>query len=165
MLGQISRLSCTWKIFLVIWLALSFSGCIAKQDTFLQIVVCVVDDQGVEDFKILMRKIAEEENLKLIDGNEETIRFRKESEPYSSKRLIQSDSVSIGMYTSGRGYIFAANFSSGHPYQVVLGFFQGHYPSVVHRLADRVVAEVSKRWRVEVTPEGQGSFPMKGCDG
>ena len=165
MFWKISRLSCIWKAILVIGLALSFSGCIAKQDIFLQIVVCVVDDQGVEDFKILMRKIAEEENLKVVDASRETARNLQR---LNIKDIQPGFDPDRHLFFGIQGWIdtfsMGGNFSR-YPYQISLGFGAGHNPTKAHRLADRVVAEVSKRWRVEVTPEGQGSFPMKGCDG
>jgi hypothetical protein len=49
--------------------------------------------------------------------------------------------------------------------QVALGFTTGSDAARAHRLSDRLVGALSKRWRVERVPRGKGAFPMSNCGG
>ena len=152
-------------LLLAIGLTSSLSGCV-RQSAFLQVVVCVVDQQGVEEFKDFFREAMEYENLKYADGSQDLAEYYRKMKLDKRQKFDASLTVDLGAHQPGGPYVSAGNLLEWQrPYQMYVGFLEGWRPAKAHRLADRVVAEVSKRWRVEVTPEGQGSLPMKGCDG
>ena len=143
---------------------LCLQGCgPAAQDTFLQIQMCVIDQNGVAQFKDTMRAIARSESLRFVDGSAET---KTELKAIGAKVGHNPElSINVGIDdTSGHNFALGGNL--GLPaYQVALGFGDGFDKAKAHRLSERLVNAFSRQWHVERVPVGQGVQPMKSCEG
>ncbi|WP_169805684.1 hypothetical protein [Novosphingobium rosa] len=135
------------------------------QDTFFQVQLCVIDRQGISQFKQTMRVIAQDENLQFVDGSAETGRDLKVIGADSAIRHDPALSVNVGINDrKGRNYVLGGNL--GLPaYQVALGFGAGPDPIQARRLSERLVQALSKHWHVDILPLGKGIVPMKACGG
>jgi hypothetical protein len=143
-------------------ISLSLQGCYKSQEAFLQIQTCVVDQSGVTKLIALMRNIARDENLRFVDNS---ANVRRELKAIDADNTIERNTAStIDLHIEGkRGLGVSAGNLGLPPYQIVLGFTEGTDRAKAHRLAKRLVSELSNNWHVEVVPQGKGTFPMKSC--
>lgn len=139
-------------------------GCSPAQEAFGVIETCVVDQRGVEELKSVMRAVAQAENLKFIDNSAQQVSDIKTIG--ADKLLKRNLSLAIDLHIEGKGGmgVTAGNLGLA-PYQVALGFTEGSDPAKAHRLSDRLVKALSRRWHVQTVPKGEGVGPMKSCGG
>jgi hypothetical protein len=139
-------------------------GCEKAQDTYLQIQMCLIDRQGVAQFKSIMDSIAAEDGLKFVDGSLETGRQLKATGADKSLKRDSALAINVGIEGKGHNFVLGGNLGLP-PYQIALGFGPGFDPDKAHRLSDRLIERFSKRWHVETVPLDKGVQPMQTCGG
>lgn len=134
----------------------------SERPTFLQVQLCVVDNQGLMAFVNLVKEVARAEKMTFIDGSEETLRayrlFRDESPYFHFSEPV----TNIGIEQGDETMLIGGNIQE-QSYNIVIGFSEGQTPSEGRNFAQKIVAVLKQRWPVETVPAGQGAFPMESC--
>lgn len=139
-------------------------GCTHGNRTLLQVELCLNDDQGIADFKSMMRSIAAAQNLRFVDVGAQTQRDLKVIGAKMDKLDTPGTVINIGLDRGDRNLMMGGNL--GLPtYQVALGFSDEPNPSQAQQFADMVVQGLRSHWQVETVPIGTGALPMQTCPG
>ncbi len=140
------------------------TGCAKKVDeTYLTVQMCVHDQEGVKQFKSVMRVVAAAENLEFIDGSSEA---GKNLKAMGADRALKRDAalaINVGIKGDGGTFVMGGNLGLP-PYQVALGFGTGSEPTKARELSKHLVHLLTEKWNVEIVPQGKGVFAMKDCD-
>lgn len=138
-------------------------GCIPSgKRPFLQVQLCVVDQQGLSTFTSLMREIARSEKMSFVDGSEETLKQFESARETIPDYKFTKPVIHMGVERDDMMGLTAANI--GLPsYQIVIGFNVGDSESGAQEFAQRVVGALKRHWAVETVPAGKGAFPMESC--
>jgi hypothetical protein len=137
-------------------------GCFQAQEAFLTVQTCVVDREGMQQLLHIMQQVAKLENGEFINNSANSASGLRATG--ADNRLNEDASLAIDAHIElGRGAGVTASNLGLRPYQVAFGFTEGSYPAETHRLADRLVRELSQHWHVEKVPQGQGVVPMDSC--
>lgn len=144
-------------------MALCGAKCSPAQTEFLVVQVCLADQTEIVELAEAMREVARAEGLRFTDGSAETANYLKS---VRDKGLVQLDHIpTINMGIEGDYGLGVTAGNLGLPSnQVALGFTAGRNSAKAHKLANHLVRLLSKRWRVQRVPEGQGSLPITSCD-
>lgn len=145
-------------------MALFIQGCSRTQESFLTVQTCLVDQQGVAEFLETMRAVAKSESLRFVDGSLKTGESLKTIGADKSLKHDPALTIHVGIEGDGGLGVTAGNLGLP-PYQVALGFTEGSDAAKAHRLSDKLVQALSRRWHVETVPQGKGALPMKTCGG
>jgi len=142
----------------------ALNACSSPQKAFLTVQLCLVDQQGVDQFLNTMRTVAQTENLKFIDGSAKT---GADLKTMGADKLLKSDPAhAINVAIEGeKGMGVTAGNLGLPPYQVALGFTAGSDMAKARRLSDRLVHALAQQWHVATVPQGKGAFPLEGCKG
>lgn len=141
-----------------------FSSCSKRDETYLTVQMCVHDQEGVKNFKDIMRAAADAENLQFVDGSLETGENLKVMGADKALKRDPALAINVGIKNAGGTFVMGGNLGLP-PYQVALGFGAGSDPAKAHQLSDRLVRLLSDKWDVETVPQGKGVFPMNDCGG
>lgn len=143
-------------------LAACLHGCFQSQEAFLIVQTCVVNKEGATQLLGIMRQVAALENAQFINNGSNPANGLRDTG--ADKRLNEDASLAIDAHIEeGTGTGVSAGNLRLRPYQVAFGFTEGSQPARAHRLADRLVQELSRHWPVQKVPQGQGVLPMPSC--
>jgi hypothetical protein len=137
-------------------------GCSQGRPPFLILQTCLINAEGVSQFKQEMKSIATEEHMEYVDGSENTKRSLDAIGYAGRERQDGSPVIHVGV-DGPDGIGFSATNVSLPGYQVALGFSEGSNSSQAHRFADVVTKRLEQRWQVEVLPAGAAAVPKPGC--
>lgn len=143
-------------------LTLCAAKCSGPQEEFLAVQVCLSDEAESKQLVGILRETASLEGLRFVDASSTTESYLAD---VRGKGLIKLDHVpTVYVGIEGPHGLGATASNLGLPSnQIALGFTAGNDAAKAHRLADRLVQALQRRWRVETLAKGQGSFPMKSC--
>jgi hypothetical protein len=133
------------------------------KNSFLIVQICLGDPQNLAAFTREMQVIARSENMRFIDGSEET----RDNLAAMNKEagLPERAGPVIHMAVRARDSLGVTAANWGWPgYQVALGFSEGFRPRKARLFAERVVSRLEEHWRVERVPAGMGAQPMRNCN-
>lgn len=133
------------------------SGCGEGKGPFLMVQTCLGDEQNVVLFENMLRAIAQSKNMTYVDGSKSTQKDLVDLKVNAGYQLIN-----VGVERDDGIGLMAGNLGLS-AYEVAIGFSEGSNPVEARQFANLVVGALKERWRVEVVPQGQGAFPMKGC--
>lgn len=144
-------------------LAILLPGC-SGGESFRTVQTCVSNERGVADLKTLMRSTAQAEQLEFIDNSTQAASALQQTAQSDADRR---DAVgAIDVHIEGNGGLGATAGNLGLPrYQVALAFTEGSNAAKAHRLAERLIKELSHHFKVEEVPLGKGVVPVKDCGG
>lgn len=149
----------------VLMMAFAFGGlssCSKTQESFLTIQTCVINDDGMRDFLVMMASVSKQFELRYVDGSKST-RDGLVDTAQSGRDVNEAARViNIGLEGDAGLGLTAGNLGLA-PHQVAIGFTAGRNRVLANRLADTVVTRLSKHWRVISVPAGTGVQRMSGC--
>lgn len=134
----------------------------SEKPTFLQVQLCVENNQGLTTFLNVIKNVARAENMKFIDGSNETLRSYKVFRESNPKFRFVEPVTHIGVEHGDETMLIAGNIQE-QSYNIVIGFSEGVRPSEGRKFADTVVGALKQHWPVETVPAGKGAFPMESC--
>lgn len=140
-------------MLLIVFAILEIGGCAKRTST--AVVVCLKDDQGVLEFKELMRSEAIWEQAELQDSSTET---------QQTLQRIQGPAIGIHMSLKkpNGATLLAANLAMPSN-QVMLGFFDGSDKADAQKFANKIIGDIKARWYVEEIPTGTLKAPLENC--
>jgi hypothetical protein len=143
--------------------AILLVACGRGQGAFETVQICVRNQQGVAHLKNVMMTVARTEGLQFIDNSAQQ---GAELKAVGADKLLKRGAdTAIDFHIEGAGGMGVTAGNLGLlPYQVGLGFTEGGDPSKAHRLAEKLISELSQRWEVQRIPPGEGIMSMKTCE-
>ncbi len=119
------------------------------------IQACLVNDQGFANLALMLKAIANSQNMHFIDGSAQT----QADLGLMSPPVLQTEPgghvVNTGVDGDDGLGLTAGNLGLSK-HQVALGFSAGSDLKQTHRFADIVVKELQSKWLVEVIPTHPG---------
>jgi hypothetical protein len=141
----------------------ALAGCTPGKHPFLMIQICLGDADNLAAFTREMQAIAKNENMKFIDGSDETTADLAVIDAKGGAHDPNGPVIHMAVERGDSMGMSAGNL--GLPgYQVALGFSEGSNPNEARMFVKRVVGRLAERWRVETVPPGRGAQPMENCN-
>ena len=165
-LKSIRSLSCMPqfpRLLLPIFVAVvALNGCARAQEAFQTVQMCVDNQRGVAELMNVMRTVAHSEGLQFIDNSaQQGVDLKNMG---ADKALGRDAAYAIDFHIEGESGLGATAGNLGlPPYQVGLGFTEGDDPAKAHKLANKLIRELSRRWDVQKVALTKGILPMKSC--
>ena len=114
--------------------------------------------------KAMLRDVAAANRLPFFDNSRQTESDFNSIAEVQKNTPVAHPTVNVGTVGPAAMGFSAGNFA-GAPFQIVIGFSNGHDPSAARKLSDAVVRALSRRWQIHEVPkiETSGAFPLKDC--
>lgn len=145
-----------------LFLAVALAGCEAGKDPFLMVQICLGNEQNLSAFRREMQAIAGAEEMRFREMSEAANRDLDLADPRGTPQDESSRVIDMSLRRPDMSGVGITN-PRWPGYQVVLGFSEGTKPEEARSFAERTVARLSKKWRVQPVPPGEGAQPLKDC--
>ena len=140
---------------------IQFAGCEGSRP--LEIVqLCVRDEQGITDLKSALKSIAEEQNMKFVDGSSATARDLREMAQTDSHIHAHGGLLYVGV-ERGDGLGLEAGNLGLNTYDIAVGFSGSPTKKQAQAFADFVKARLAARWPLKSVPQNRGALPDPTC--
>jgi len=138
------------------------SGCSGRRSA-VHVQLCVEDEAGIEELRVILRDAASEAGLKFIDYSKERPSELKATG--ASLAFLEKPEHYFEVWgDAGRGAGFSAGNLGLSSFEVSIGFGGGgEEQAEAKELAQKVISEISKHWPVTLVPPNRGALPTGRC--
>ena len=137
------------------------AGCIGSRPLEM-VQLCVRDKQGITDFKSALKSIAEEQNMKFLDGSSATARDLSEMRQGGSRMQANAGLLYVGVERDDGLGLEAGNLGL-NAFDIAVGFSVSPTRKQAQAFANLVKARLAARWPLKRVPQDRGALPDPTC--